>query len=208
MIFLNGSLPASVTNFDIKVLRESSPEDILGATSFAGVHLATYRRELGNLKVEPACSYISALLSETDEVLLVFAIHKEVIKKLSERLARFKPFVVTGETPMTKRHEAVKAFQSGQSKLFIGNIQALGVGFTLTRANRVVFVEYSWVPGDNDQASDRAHRIGQHDHVFVQYLIYKNSLDRAILETLLSKKKVVKTFNNFCEVKNESDFRV
>ena len=53
----------------------------------------------------------------------------------------------------------------------------------------VVFAEFSWVPGDNDQASDRAHRIGQRDSVLVQYLLYRNSVDRTVLSAIFAKRR-------------------
>jgi SNF2 family DNA or RNA helicase len=71
----------------------------------------------------------------------------------------------------------------------IGNYKAMGVGFTLTRATRVIFVEYSWNPAENEQAADRAHRIGQTETVFVQYMVYKDSVDKKVIERILKKRE-------------------
>jgi len=157
------------------------------------LHLATYRRLLGVEKATHVLPYIESLLLETEENLLVFAYHKDVITKLKEGLASHKPFVITGETPIKDRQEIVKQFQEDKTrKLFIGNYVACGIGFTLTKATRVIFVEFDWVPGVNAQASDRAHRIGQTEPVLVQYVAYKDSIDKAVIETLLRKQR---TFN-------------
>ncbi len=198
VVILSDDMPAKVGAIDRKLLAAHSPEDLMKHALSIRVndgdplHLMSYRRELGVAKVAAAAKYIKGMLDDSDESVLIFAIHTEVIDKLTEELHAFAPFVVTGKTPMNKRHEYVREFQeSTDRRIFIGNIQACGTGFTLTKASRVVFVEYSWVPGDNSQASDRAHRIGQTEPVFCQYLVFKNSCDRAVLETLLSKQKTI-----------------
>lgn len=202
LVLIDEDLPAAVRDFDAKILRNFSPDDtvqeqieqLLSIENWEALHIATYRRELGVLKAPHAIRYILTLLSETDEALLVFAHHKEVVATLTSGLAKFKPITITGDTPVAKRQGMVREFQeNGDRRLFIGNIQAAGTGFNLTKATRVVFAEYSWVPGENDQASDRAHRIGQKDHVFVQYLVYRNSLDRKVLETLWRKREITST---------------
>ncbi len=155
------------------------------------LHTATYRRLLGAQKVKPAVEYLKSLLDETDENILVFAFHKGVIASLADQLKTHQPFVITGDTPKAKRHTIVKAFQKDKARrLLIGNYLAMGVGFTLTKANRGIFVEYSWAPGENEQAGDRMHRIGQTGSVLIQYMVYQDSLDKRVIETLLRKRKV------------------
>jgi SWI/SNF-related matrix-associated actin-dependent regulator 1 of chromatin subfamily A len=158
------------------------------------IHVATYRRILGLEKVLPAVEYIKNLIDESQESFIVFAYHKEVIENLARAVSRFhQPLVITGDTPMKRRQELVAEFQNSKHRrIFIGNYHACGVGFTLTKASRVIFVEFDWVPGNNEQASDRAHRIGQNKTVFVQYMVYKDSLDKAIIEALLEKRKAIK----------------
>lgn len=157
------------------------------------LHVATYRRLLGVEKATHAVPYIESLLTETDESILVFAYHKDVITKLTEGLAAYKPIVITGATPVGERQDLVAEFQKESGpRILIGNYVACGVGFTLTKATRVIFAEFDWVPGVNAQASDRAHRIGQTEPVLVQYVAYKDSIDKAVIETLLRKQR---TFN-------------
>lgn len=191
ILLLDRDAPPRIARMEKKILEHVSPEDLLaGELGKAGeeLHLATYRRLLGEAKVGSSAAYIDSLLRETTESILVFAIHKETIAKLSTILSEFNPLVITGDTPMSERHRIVKKFQTEpKRRLFIGNIQAAGTGFTLTKATRVCFVEYSWTPGDNSQASDRAHRIGQNESVYVQYFCFRNSIDRKVIETLLRK---------------------
>jgi SWI/SNF-related matrix-associated actin-dependent regulator 1 of chromatin subfamily A len=77
-------------------------------------------------------------------------------------------------------------------KLFIGNIQAAGVGLTLTAASNVLFVELGWTPKDHGQAEDRAHRIGQEESVTAWYMLGKNTIDERIYEMINAKKKIIK----------------
>lgn len=157
------------------------------------LHVATYRRLLGEAKVPAAIEYLYSILEDSpDEAILVFALHRSVIQELEQGLKKFYPLVVTGDTPVKDRQAIVNAFQEQPlHRVFLGNIQAAGIGFTLTRATRVVFAEYSWVPGENDQASDRAHRIGQKNTVLVQYLVHPHSIDTKVIETLLRKRKTI-----------------
>ena len=197
MVLIGDNLTPKLAEMNNKILENFSPQDLMAGrlalqtNHGEDLHLATYRKELGLAKIPEAVKYIRSLLEDSDESLLVFAIHKLVIAELEKELDKFKPLVITGSTPMAARHEIVKKFQSDPSlRLFMGNIAAAGTGLTLTKATRVIFVEFSWVPADNDQASDRAHRIGQTDNVFVQYLVFQNSVDRAVLETNLAKKRI------------------
>jgi SWI/SNF-related matrix-associated actin-dependent regulator 1 of chromatin subfamily A len=95
------------------------------------------------------------------------------------------------------RQEAVDRFQRrGEVRVFLGQIQAAGVGITLTAASHVVFVELEWTPGLMSQAEDRCHRIGQHDAVLVQHLVLPGSLDARLAKTLVAKQRVIdKTLN-------------
>jgi SNF2 family DNA or RNA helicase len=199
LVIIGDNLPSHTAAMDRGILEKYSPDDLMKSEialfvskgESEEIHVSTYRKELGIAKIDPAVEFISSILNETEESVLVFGIHKTVIKELEFGLSEFSPIIITGDTPMAKRHDLVKTFQEDSTRrLFIGNIQAAGTGFTLTKATRVIFVEFSWTPSDNDQASDRAHRIGQKDNVYCQYLVFKNSIDRAVMETIFRKKKV------------------
>ncbi len=150
--------------------------------------LATYRRMLGQEKAKAIAPYLTSVLEETAECILVFAHHKDVIGLLLDELRAFNPLVITGETPMAVRQATVDTFQdSGKHRVLIANYIAAGVGLTLHRATRVVFVEFDWVPGVNSQAADRAHRIGQTKSVLIQFVVYQNTIDEVIINALLRK---------------------
>ena len=75
--------------------------------------------------------------------------------------------------------------------MFVGGIQAAGVGITLTAASHVVFAELDWVPGNLAQAEDRCHRIGQVDSVLVQHLVLDGSMDARMAQIIVEKMDVI-----------------
>lgn len=196
LLTVGPGIPPIISKLEKKILAHYSPKDLLrgkiaSSLDAEDLHIATYRRLLGEYKLKYILPYIESLLTEAQESLLIFAIHKNTIAKLEKALEAFNPIVITGDVPASKRNELVKRFQNGESKVFLGNIQASGVGFTLTKATRALFVEYSFVDGENSQAADRMHRIGQKQSVLVQYVVLKDSFDRKLMETLLNKRKAL-----------------
>lgn len=152
------------------------------------------RRELGLSKIDFAVEYIKTLLESGHKKIIVFAHHKEVIRTIHSKLDddNIGCVEVTGITKNEDVEKVVHAFQTDDKyKIFLGSIQASGVGLTLTAASYVVFVEFSWVPGENSQASDRAHRVGQKSSVVVDYLVYRNTIDERILKRVLEKEKAM-----------------
>lgn len=128
---------------------------------------------------------------ETNDKLVVFAIHKFVIDAIMEKFGAFA-VKIDGSVAMEKRNEAVQKFQNNsKTKLFVGNIQAAGVGLDLTAASNVCFIELPWTPGELAQAEDRCHRIGQKDNVTVHYLLASETIEYEMAELLDAKKKVL-----------------
>jgi SNF2 family DNA or RNA helicase len=87
-----------------------------------------------------------------------------------------------GSTPMKKREQAVKEFQAGSSDFFLISLKAGGTGLNLTAADYVIHMDPWWNPAVENQASDRAHRIGQKRPVTVYRIIVKNSIEEKIIE--------------------------
>lgn len=149
--------------------------------------VSTLRRYTGLQKVYPASEMIAGELEcgLLDKV-VIFAIHKKVIQKLFERLSEITDCaVVTGETLPKVRQSRIDQFQnSPHCRVFIGNIQAAGTNLTLTAAHQVVMVEQSWVPGENSQAAQRCHRIGQDKPVNVRFIALNNAMDERITQVL------------------------
>lgn len=155
--------------------------------------------ELGNVKSE-STSFIEAVTVMLDDCIekttskVVFCIHRSVVaclRTLCENLG--KSFeVINGETVVKKRAGIVSEFQKGNIDILICSINAAGVGLTMTKSNHVIMAESSWVPGLNQQAIDRCHRIGQTKTVFVDRIFMHNSIDDFIVKCESGKKKMHK----------------
>lgn len=86
-----------------------------------------------------------------------------------------------GQTPPAERKKRVDAFQAGQGDVFLISLKAGGVGLNLTAADYVIHMDPWWNPAVEDQASDRAHRIGQQRPVTVYRLVTKNTIEEQIV---------------------------
>ncbi|HIJ94199.1 MAG TPA: DEAD/DEAH box helicase [Desulfuromonadales bacterium] len=86
-----------------------------------------------------------------------------------------------GSTPQKARQEQVAAFQRGEGELFLISLKAGGVGLNLTAADYVIHLDPWWNPAVEDQASDRAHRIGQLRPVTVYRLVAANTIEEKIV---------------------------
>lgn len=193
LIFIDEKLPPKAEKIEQRILAKYSPQDLM-KYQIGEAHIASYRRALGKIKVPATVEFVRNMLEEeSNHSILVFAIHREVIDGLAQGLRAAEPLIIHGDVPVEKRHALVQEFQSNpKRRVMILNIAAGGVGFNLTKACRVVFAEFSWTPAENDQAIDRAHRIGQGQSVLAQYVVFKNSIDRAVMSTVLSKKTTIK----------------
>ena len=155
-------------------------------------HIATARRELAIAKLPDSIEAIKELLESVDKV-VVFAWHTDIIDALEKALSEYKPALIAGRTKSETRQAEVDRFQNDPAcRVFIGNIQAAGVGITLTAASHIEFVESSWVPGEIFQAVDRCHRIGQKSSVSARFHVVKNSVDEAVIGSLISKNLTIK----------------
>lgn len=108
----------------------------------------------------------------------------------------FGKIAVKHNGPMTtlQKQKSVDAFQqNAKIKVFIGNIKSAGVGITLTEGTVVIFNSFDWVPGSNEQAEDRAFRIGQKNDVNVYYQLFDNTISTRMWEMLNNKKDIIST---------------
>lgn len=154
---------------------------------------AKMRHLNGLAKIKFAAGFVKEILeSDLSESILLFAYHRDVVAGLFEELKNFEPMVIMGGVQNEDRTEIEDLFQSGKGRLIIGNIHAMNLGLTLTRATRVVFAEYDWTPSNNEQAEDRANRIGSKWSVFCQYIVFANSIDEMILRSTLLKEERIR----------------
>ena len=133
---------------------------------------------------------LAAFLDLADELLrnrhkaLVFSQFLGHLEKVREALdargVRYQ--YIDGGVPAQARAERVAAFQAGEGDLFLISLKAGGVGLNLTAADYVIHLDPWWNPAVEDQASDRAHRIGQSRPVTVYRLVVEDSIEERILD--------------------------
>lgn len=158
--------------------------------------------EMARLRHETALAKVPAIITHLEEVLeddaekkiILGAHHHDVIDKLMAAAQEhgWNPVTLTGDNTEAERLAAVDAFQKDPSvRVFIGGIQAAGVGITLTASSHVIFAELDWTPGNVTQFEDRAHRIGQTETVLVQHIVLNESLDARMARTIVEKQAII-----------------
>jgi SWI/SNF-related matrix-associated actin-dependent regulator 1 of chromatin subfamily A len=176
---------------DIEDTYARDVQKLNSALTVAWNEMSALRHEIGLAKVAMAIEIIEDSLEGGGKI-VVFAHHRDVIEALRLGLDKYRPAVVHGGTYSHVRQWSVDQFQNEpKCRVFIGQIQAAGVGITLTASSHVVFVEYDWTPGVMSQAEDRVHRIGQKESVLVQHLVLEDSMDLHMAKALLRKQKII-----------------
>ncbi|KJH44692.1 helicase protein [Dictyocaulus viviparus] len=148
--------------------------------------LLEYFSLTGIVKADAVCSHILENYFYPDapkRKVLIFAHHQIVLDSVQVEVQKrnLRSIRIDGQTLSKDRGNLCQEFQENPDVMVaILSLSAAGVGITLTAASVVVFAELHWNPGTLLQAEDRAHRVGQKDSVFVQYLIAKNTADDII----------------------------
>ncbi len=185
---------AEKLNFDVGL---PADDKLISALQLMSQSVSSVRRYHGFLKVRPVVDLIrSELERDLYKKIIIFGIHTDVLNLLEQFFVPlFRLVKVVGATPPKARKAAQDRFQSDPNiRIFIGNIDAAGTNLTLTAATQVLFIEQDWVPGNNKQAADRAHRFGQTQSVSVRHVAIKGSIDAKITATLTRKVQEISTF--------------
>ncbi len=132
-------------------------------------------------------------LQEGEHRALVFSQFVQHLTLIREALdkAGISYQYLDGSTPAAKRQEAVDAFQAGEGELFLISLKAGGTGLNLTAADYVLHLDPWWNPAVEDQATDRAHRIGQMRKVTVFRLVAKDTIEEQILALHDEKRELI-----------------
>jgi hypothetical protein len=123
---------------------------------------------------------------------LIFSNFKsEGVDLIVERYAQFHPIRITGDVGDNERHRLVDKFQSdSETRLLVATPKSGGVGINLTAANYVFHFDHWWNPATEQQAEDRAHRIGQMRQVFVYHIWTENTIEERIYKKLEAKRRL------------------
>lgn len=139
--------------------------------------------KLPSSKLDTAQAIIEELL-ENNHQALIFSQFVDVLKLLEKRLQKrgIDYCYLDGSMSTHKRKQQVDKFQAGHAPLFLISLKAGGTGLNLTAADYVLHLDPWWNPAVEQQASDRAHRLGQTRPVTVYRLIAQNTIEEKILQ--------------------------
>jgi SNF2 family DNA or RNA helicase len=160
-------------------LKETEKENIMKAPNRSG-------------KLEKLTELIDAV-REQDESCLIFTQYigmGNMIKELLEKRYGFEVPFLNGSANKKQRDEMITRFQDGEFPIFILSLKAGGTGLNLTEANHVIHYDRWWNPAVENQATDRAYRIGQQRFVHVHKLICTGTLEEKI-DQMLDKKQAL-----------------
>ncbi|TMR15808.1 DEAD/DEAH box helicase [Nonomuraea turkmeniaca] len=142
-------------------------------------------------KLELLDELVDTIVAE-DGAVLVFtqyvAMARLIDKHLTDRGVSTQ--LLYGGTPVARREEMVRRFQDGQAPVFLLSLKAAGTGLNLTRADHVIHYDRWWNPAVEDQATDRAYRIGQTRPVQVHRLIAEGTIEDRVAQMLEAKRSL------------------
>ncbi|WP_114973777.1 DEAD/DEAH box helicase [Rhodoferax ferrireducens] len=143
-------------------------------------------------KLDLLMTMLPALVKEGRRI-LVFSQFTEMLSLIEPMLDALQlPWLaLTGKTPPAKRGDVVAQFQAGDVPVFLVSLKAGGLGLNLTAADTVIHVDPWWNPAVEQQATARAHRIGQEQPVFVYKLVVQGSIEDRMLELQARKSALV-----------------
>ena len=184
---------AALARIESAKTNEEYKKAIKALDAFVGIaftEMSEFRHKTALAKLPMCLQYLDDLLKSSPDNIVIFAHHKDVLLKLAQHFGE-DAVLLFGDTKMEDRGKAVKLFQEGHRRIFIGGLKAAGSGITLTRANTAVFVEIDWVPATMSQAEDRLCRIGQRKMVHVIHLVLNNTLDVNMSQKVIAKQNTI-----------------
>lgn len=159
---------------------------------FETPYMASIRRLAGIAKAPSVADLVADELEEGEPKIVVFAYHKDVIRILAERLAKYKPLILDGSTKPNDRQPFIDRFQDDENaRVIICQNVSGGEGITLTASSRIILAEPEWTPEDNDQIIARCWRRGQTKEVHASLCTLAGSIDDRIMSGVARKIKVL-----------------
>ena len=148
----------------------------------------------GSAKLE-ACTELVTSAVEGGHRILLFSQFTSMLDLLAKRLEEegVSHFTLQGSTPKPVRAELVRRFNAGEVSVFLISLRAGGTGLNLTAADIVIHYDPWWNVAAQNQATDRAYRIGQQNPVQVYKLIAQDTIEEKIVELQQAKQSLAET---------------
>ena len=158
----------------------------------AAIPAPTLRRYSGLLKVPAVVDLVKLRLDGGAKKIVLFAYHRDVIQQLSEALAEYGLAMVAGWVSPAIRDAEIREFQRDPAcRVFVGQIVAAGTNIDLSVSDEAIFVEASWVPGENAQAAARLQNVNKNRPITATFVALADSIDERIQTTLRRKTKAL-----------------
>ena len=147
--------------------------------------------EIAGSKLESFGFTVADLIAGGHKALVFsqFVDHLKIVRSYLDRKGISYRYL-DGSTPSRRRKREVDAFQAGEGDLFLISLRAGGQGLNLTAADYVLHLDPWWNPAVEDQASDRAHRIGQTRPVTIYRFVMKNTIEERIVNLHATKREL------------------
>ncbi len=142
-------------------------------------------------KIDAICDLVSSSIDAHQKV-LVFSQFTSFLELIGKRFEKegFDYYTITGATPKLKRVQLVNAFNDNDVPVFLISLKAGGTGLNLTGASVVVHADPWWNAAAENQATDRAHRIGQKNEVSVFKVIQQDTIEERIVKLQEAKRDI------------------
>lgn len=151
---------------------------------------AVYRRYLSNEMVPYTIKLTNEFIGNNEKV-VIGCCYDEELYRLKEYYGD-KCVIYNGKMGPKEKDKAQEQFMTNpEVKILIGNLQSAGVGLTLTAAKRLIFNDFSYVKGDNDQFMDRIHRINQTQDVDIYFQIFRDTQYQKMWDIVMRKGYII-----------------
>lgn len=177
----------------LRQYRDKTDKEILKSLQGEKLVRLNLLREVNSMgKINVVKELIKDIINSENGKVIVFSCFNSPLIELSEEFEE-ESVLLLGNTPVDERQEIIRKFQENpETKIFFGGIKSAGIGVTLTKATSVIFIDYSWVPGDHSQAEDRMHRFGNTaESVNIYNIISKNTIDDFMGKLLKHKQEII-----------------
>lgn len=183
--------PRGADALDAPEIRDAlnAPDPMAALESIAPA-MATLRRYIGLAKVPVVAELVTSELEETTGKIVLFTYHVGVLEELARLLQGHNPVSICGGDTPLQRDRALQTFKiDNDCRVFIGQIVAAGTAIDLSAASNAMFVESSWVPGENLQAVMRLQNMSADNKVTARFIGMAGSLDQQIQRVVQRKTK-------------------
>lgn len=147
---------------------------------------------LSKKKIKVVTDFVDKILSESDDKkVILFSQFKDTQEELLKIFKKNANSILSKYNSKRRMDEVTEFINNPEKRVLVSSTIAGGVGFNITAADTVIFVDLLWNPADHSQAEDRSYRIGQENPVSIYYLNYKDTIEDMLWNILEQKNEML-----------------